>query len=193
MKTAPSLSVSGKFSLNPIHGLRPGLLFHLEWRKAGWYGRDTRVVLHFIGALDMLGAQCACGHDCQSHSHVWELHRQEEHSLVGRAFMTPEVNKMPGTCHLALPATLTSHCSLAERKNRAPVETHLLSSPRSTHDLVYHQGREDANSAIEVPFPKAIINSSLLPGQHSDDGSLREAELLWALPLVVIEGPDQPG
>lgn len=65
-------------------------------------------------------------------------------------------------------------------------------APCSSQFLHYQRG-EDTNSAIEVSSPEAIVHLVLSTGQHTDDGSLREAQLLGALPLIVVQGSHQPG
>lgn len=71
--------------------------------------------------------------------------------------------------------------------------TNLPSRPPSPGELLHHQRGEDADAAVEVPRPEAVVHLVLGAGQHADDGTLGEAQLLGALPLVVVEGSHQPG
>lgn len=60
-------------------------------------------------------------------------------------------------------------------------------------ELLHHQGGEDADAAIEVARPEAVVHLAGSAGQHPDDGPLGEAQFLGALPLVVVQGSHQPG
>jgi len=74
-----------------------------------------------------------------------------------------------------------------------PPASYLPSCPPAPGELLHHEGGEDADAAVEVACPETVVHLAGGTGQHPDDGPLGEAQLLGALPLVVIQGSHQPG
>lgn len=74
-----------------------------------------------------------------------------------------------------------------------PPVTDLPGCSLAAGELLHHQGGEDTDAAVKVTRPEAIIHLARGTRQHPDDGPLREAQLLGALPLIVVQGSHQPG
>lgn len=80
------------------------------------------------------------------------------------------------------PPDITTTTTTTNLPSRAPCPSQFL----------HYQRGEDTNSAIKISSPEAIIHLILSTRQHADDGSLRETQLLGALPLIVVQGSRQP-
>jgi hypothetical protein len=63
--------------------------------------------------------------------------------------------------------------------------------PWGAKQLLHQQGGEDPNMAPKFSPPEAIIHSILGPRQQADECPLREAQLLFTLSSVAVQGTGQ--